>query len=120
YVRREVFLCPRAFSSPGWVFRGVVAGYLRLYADLPHEAVLNLPAKWPPTEFIPSKSAKRKKRIYILLFRQSFDLSEFPAHIFGKFGSAFTSRICGVWRRVCPEISSTHWYPSRVPIAGTG
>src|SRR5579859_5920033 len=34
---------------------------------------------------------------------------------FGKFGSAFTSRICIVCRRVCPEISSTHWYASSVP-----
>src|SRR2546430_5644178 len=43
-----------------------------------------------------------------------------PCYIFGKFGSAFTSRICSVCRRVCPDRNNTHWYASMAPIAGTG
>ena len=36
------------------------------------------------------------------------DLEQRSDYCLGKFGSAFTSRICSVCRLVCPEISNTH------------
>src|SRR6184192_2731830 len=40
----------------------------------------------------------------------------YPFYFFGKFGSAFTSLICLVWRSLCAAMSRTNSYPSSLPI----